>query len=171
MATEKVKTYRIEVVSKGLEKQPNSRIRKEKLQPSANKDKDPTPSSEQESSSSSFNKFRTTLSVASKFVGSSGAVGVISKAVPAIAIIRAAIKLIDKTATAVTNYEANYAGYSQYSSSYNNFKQVFKNISNPVSVFTGFVNQRLEENKKQIENAERSRLIGYANSRNIYKGF
>lgn len=120
---------------------------------------------------SAFEKFKSSTSMIRKFSSGKGVIAAASKAVPAVAVAYAIIKTGDKIATAILNYEKNYAGYSEYSSAYNNFKKTITNVMNPIGVLNDFVKQRLQENKMQLENNERNRIIGLTNARNIYRGF
>lgn len=118
-----------------------------------------------------FEKFKSTTSTMRKFSSAKGAIGAVAKAVPAVAVAYAVIKLADKVATVSTDFAKNYYGYSRYSSAYNNFKKSITNVANPLGVLNDFVRQRLQEDKLQLENNERNRIIGYTNAKNIYRGF
>ena len=122
-------------------------------------------------SMSSFEKFKSSTSMIRKYSSGKGIIAAASKAVPAVAVAYAIIKTGDKVATAILNYEKRYGGYGEYSSAYNNFKKTITNIMNPIGVLNDFVKQRLEENKMQLENNERNRIIGFTNAKNIYRGF
>lgn len=120
---------------------------------------------------SAFNKFKSSTSMIRKFSNGRGVITAVAKSVPAVAVAYAIIKLGDKIATTATDFSKRYYGYSEYSSAYNNFKKTITNVMNPMGVLNDFVRQRLQEDKMQLENTERNRIIGFTNAKNIYRGF
>ena len=87
-------------------------------------------------------------------------VAALSKAVPAIAIAIAAIKITDRILETGFSHVKDYTGIYKYSVGYSNFKTVMTSILNPLGYIKSVLHETAQRNKINKEIVQQNNLLG-----------
>ena len=87
-------------------------------------------------------------------------VAALAKVVPWLAILIAAVNVVDKVLTAGFAHQEEYTGYYKNNVAYNNFKTGIHNIIHPIQYAMSEIHNRKQFDKKNKEIAQQNRLIG-----------
>lgn len=115
---------------------------------------------EEDRSFSSFSTLASTSSTMAKGQMASTGASAITKAVPWVAAIVAAVKVVDHVLSTGFEHQEEYTGNFRNNVNYNNFKTILHNVVNPINFVLRSAHQNAQYRKQNIEIEQQRNLIG-----------